>query len=72
MATKRQCEEVDVSRFTVTVAQLAEMFNLSSERIRQLIKLGAFEQEEDGCIPLQRAIINYERLLAHGARWFEL
>jgi len=72
MTSKRPHEmtPAEIAEFTLSVAELAEWFELSSERVRQLVKLGCFEQREDGRIPLQRALLNYERLLTHGARWF--
>jgi hypothetical protein len=45
----------------VTVKALAEMFDLSPERIRQLIKLGVFEQDDEGALNVHQCLIGYER-----------
>ena len=67
----REFNPAEIGQWTLSIAEMAEWFELSPERVRQLCRSGIFEQDENGQIFLQRALLNYERLLAHGARWFE-
>jgi hypothetical protein len=63
MAARKSCDIRDLS---VTVAELAEMFSLTPERIRQLIKLDVLERDDAGGLNVQASIINYERFLLRG------
>ena len=56
-----------VETWSCSVQTLAEYLKLSESRVLQLIANGTFERQADGSIPLQDAIINYERaLFGHG------
>ncbi len=59
----------DARDIRVTVQELAACFDLSDERVRQMIAQGILEREDDGRIGLQKAIINYERVLRSGTHW---
>ena len=59
---KIKCPTCRIVAAKVTVAELAEMFVLTPERIRQLVNSGVIEQERDG-IPLQAAIAGYRDFL---------
>lgn len=50
----------------VSVGELAELFELTSERVRQLIGLGIIDREADGKIEVIRAMHGYSDYLRHG------
>ena len=55
-----------VFNWRASVGELAELFELSSERVRQLIKAHVIDVERDGKIEVVRAMHSYCYYVRHG------
>jgi hypothetical protein len=63
----------DIRDLRVNTATLAELFDLSVQRIGQLARIGVLDRDADGLFGLQVSLANYERFIRsgppHPARW---
>jgi hypothetical protein len=53
----------------VTLPEIAELLDLSAERVRQLVKAGIFERRADGRLRTRTCVNMYQLTLSHSG-WF--